>query len=73
MIHDKKYYKEKSESYEREMFRLREEISYLGKIVDLLKSRPAIYDDTVISLSRSLEASAHIVNDIIRFVERRNG
>jgi hypothetical protein len=73
MIKDKKYYQTKSNEQERELQRLRIENGYLGKIVDLLKSRPAIYDDTIISMSRALEANAHIVNDIIRFAERRNG
>jgi hypothetical protein len=72
MIRDKKYYKEKSESFECEMTRLREEISYLNRLVDMLKSRPAIYDDAVTAMSRALEANAHVVNDIIQFTERRN-
>jgi type IV secretory pathway protease TraF len=72
MIKDKKYYQTKSNEQEQELQRLRIENGYLGKIVDLLKSRPAIYDDAVTSLSRSVEANAHIVNDVIRFLERRN-
>jgi hypothetical protein len=39
MIKDKKYYQTKSNEQERELQRLRIENGYLGKIVDLLKSR----------------------------------